>query len=175
MKTLLLTVLFISTRMATQAQGTGEIYAAPGMAVRVPSRINPAPAKSRPTVVVRGTATVVSTKLPRFWHQTDTARNHSAWLLHQFARPHINNPFNTLLAGIEGIIYVRLTVMADGSVRRTEIIRRNLTEEGGNASYSESGRGALDAEVLRVTQALRFSPSSARADTVTISHRFVMQ
>ena len=169
-------MMFLTSLSASsQAQGTGEVYAAPGMAVRLPGRINPAPAKSRPTAKGQGIIAEASPVLPRFWHQTDTARNRSAWQLYRFTNSQAKYPSNTLRAGIDGIIYVRLTVMADGSVGGAEIIRRKLMEQGGDDSYSERGRAALDTEVLRVTQILRFAPSSMRADTVIISHRFVMQ
>jgi TonB family protein len=106
---------------------------------------------------------------------TDSARNRAAAQLYQFASSQSKYPSNTLRAGIDGIIYVRLTIAGDGTVSQAEITRRILSAEGGDSGYVEKGKAALDAEVVRVAQALRFQPSSSEIDTVTISQRFLMQ
>ena len=175
MKAALLIVPLCAVALAAQAQGTGEVYAAPGMAVRVPRRLSPAPTQHRPAGVLKHLVPVASPVLPRFWQKTDTAKSRAAYQLYQVTGSQLKYPANTLRAGIDGVLYVRLTIAADGTVSQADITRRELKAEGGDASYFEKGKTDIDAEVLRVAKTLRFKPSSLAIDTVTITQRFVIQ
>ncbi|OGX85130.1 hypothetical protein BEN47_02000 [Hymenobacter lapidarius] len=113
--------------------------------------------------------------LPRFWQQTDTARRRESHQFYHFINSQLKYPGNTLRAGIDGILYVHLTIAATGAVSQAMIKRRELKAEGGEDSYAEKGYADLDAEVLRVARFLRFQPNGAATDTITIAYRFRMQ
>lgn len=160
------------------AQAQGGAYSAPGMPLHLQHGVPVVPVRPvRKTAAAPPLSSVLKAApvLPRFWQLTDSARKKASAQLNQFASSQAKYPHNTLHAGIDGIVYVRLTVGSDGTVTQADIIRRTLSAEGGDVTYSEKGKADLDAEVLRVARALRFQPSVTAADTVTISQRFVMQ
>lgn len=167
----------ISTLVYAQTSTDG-VYAAPGMSVKLPHRLSPSSPARHSAAAPKPVSTriaVISPILPRFWRLADTARSSAVRRLYDFASSQIKYPHNTLRAGIDGTVYARLTLSAGGTVSQASITRRELHEQGGDNTYSEKGKAALDAEVLRVLQALRFQPSGAANDTVTTSQRFVMQ
>ena len=169
-------VFCLGWSFAAQAQGGS--YSAPGMPLHLQYGVPVVPARPvRRTAAAKPLSSVpkASPILPRFWQLTDSARKQASAQLNQFASSQAKYPSNTLRAGIDGIVYVRLTVASNGAVTQADIIRRTLSAEGGDVTYSEKGKADLDTEVLRVARALRFQPSAAGADTVTISQRFVMQ
>ncbi|MGI4884073.1 MAG: energy transducer TonB [Janthinobacterium lividum] len=86
-------------------------------------------------------------------------------------------PATTLAAGISGKLYVHLTVLATGAVARAVITRRELSKEaqGEYDGPANLGEAALDKELLRVVQTLRFEASKVASDTVTIVQIFGIQ
>lgn len=82
-----------------------------------------------------------------------------------------------MYAGLGGRIYVHLTVLANGTVSQATITRRELTKETAREydGPEKPGKAALDREMLRIAQALRFEPSAALTDTVTITQSFSIQ
>ena len=72
---------------------------------------------------------------------------------------------------------MHLTVLANGTVSWVTITRRELTKEMVREynGPEKLGKAALDQEVLRIAQALRFEPSTAAVDTVTIAQSFSIQ
>lgn len=180
MKYVLLLPAFCLAFSGVKAQaGSGRVFAAPGMSVKlqpglpqpVPrKRVSPAP---KPQVV---RPAVNSPVLPRFWHATtDTARSSGAHQVYRFAASTTLYPPSTIRAGIDGLMYVRLTIAADGTVSQAIITRRALNDSGGDDAYFKQARADLDAEVLRTMRGLRFKPSKADGDTVTLTQRFVVQ
>ncbi len=97
--------------------------------------------------------------------------------MRQFFASHLKYPATTINAGISGRLYVHLTVLANGTVGKAFIARRELTKEteGDYAGPVDPGKVALDQEMLRVVQALRFEPSAAASDTVTVAQAFSIQ
>lgn len=171
---------------AAKAQGNGEVYAAPGMPVRVsgsvaePSRrpvpkavpdLKPKAAASEPAF-----APIISPVFPRFWHQPEPARSQGRHNYYQFQQQHSQYPATSLRAGVGGHVWALLTVRADGTVGGVRITRRVMNEEVPSLEApSSAAEAALEAEVIRVVSQMRFEPSGTEPDTVTVSQRFEFQ
>lgn len=169
MSALLSLVLFYFCLFSAQAQTTEDAYAAPGVPTRVQSRVQLTSAVLR--------APLISPVLPRYWHQADSAKIRAAQPMYRFIGGHVKYPATTLSAGLSGRIYVRLTVLAGGTVGEAVITRRELSKETerGYDGPVDPGKAALDKEALRIVQALRFEPGPAAVDTVTIVQSFSIQ
>jgi len=83
----------------------------------------------------------------------------------------------TLRAGIEGVIYIRMTVLPSGEVSNPEVVRRSLIEMPSDAVTAEMRATAISDLEAAATQAFRTVRFEAgtRADTVTVARRFVIQ
>lgn len=160
--------------LSAKAQGTGEVYAAPGMPVRL-QRPMVAPVLKRGNT---GLATakindaITSPVFTRFWHQPEPGRTSAAAAYYRFQNQQVRYPSTSLRAGVGGKISARLTVLANGKVSAVAILRRELDEAvpSLNAS-SPAAEAALEAEVIRVVSQIRFEPGTG-TDTVTVSQRF---
>ena len=97
--------------------------------------------------------------------------------MRQFIASHLKYLVTTIYVGIGGQIYVHPAVLAKGTVRQASITRRELTKETARGCNmpEKLGKTALDQEVLRITQALRFEPGPAAVNTVTIAQSFSIQ
>ena len=154
------------TAGAAQAQ-----YAAPGFPMLPHGRPLP-PAAAPPRLQ--------SAVLPRFWHETDPARQEAG--RDQFfefvsaqaqypaaARPAADQPAALLPTGR---LFVSIQVRPNGSVRQPpRITRRELPQP--EAAYPPAALRALDAEAQRVLGALRFVRSPAAQDSLVVPMRFI--
>jgi len=125
---------------------------------------------------------LASPVLPRFWHETDPARQASGRdQFFQFvseqahyppgARPAPDRPQELLPTGR---LLVSVRVRANGSVRQPpRIVRRELARP--EADYPPAALRALDAEALRVLSALRFVRSAAAQDSLLVPMRFITE
>lgn len=165
----LLVVLILGFESRTWAQNSDAAYAAPGMPIRVQRKVQLTSAVPR--------APLVSPILPRYWHLADDAKGPAAQPVYRFISGHLKYPATTLAAGISGKLYVHLTVLATGAVARAVITRRELSKEaqGEYDGPANLGEAALDKELLRVVQTLRFEASKVASDTVTIVQIFGIQ
>ena len=168
------------------AQGTGEVYAAPGMPVRMQGSVTvptPRPARKTAAPTAKNTEAVPLVSPPinspifsRFWHQAEPVRSQAGKIYYQFQRQNIKYPVTSLRAGLGGRIAARLTVMPDGRVGRVRIIRCVVDEDVASIDGpSPAAEAALDAEVLRVVSQMRFESSTVSEDTVTVIQRFVFR
>ena len=181
MKLALSVCLLCSFCLAAKAQATGDMYAAPGMSVKLQRGVpvSPTRLKARPKSGTAASKAPSSPVLSRFWHQADTAvaKYRLYQLFHQTASRQLKYPQNSLRAGLEGKIYVRLTILADGSVGQAIVTRRELASwhKEEDKKLSDLGKADLDAEVLRVMRSVHFEPSKMASDTVTIASGFAIQ
>ena len=152
---------------AAQAQ-----YAAPGFPM-LPHR-PPLPPAAAP--VLR------SPVLPRFWHETDPAKQLAGrtrffdFVMAQAHFPDAARPAPGQPAALlpTGRLFVSVQVRPDGSVRQPpRITRRELTRP--TPDYPPAAIQALDAEALRVLGALRFARSPAAQDSLVVPMRFITQ
>jgi hypothetical protein len=160
--------------LAAASAHAQEGYSAPGFPL-LPHRRPPPPAGP---VAPKLTSPV----LPRFWHETDPARQASG--REQFfkfvseqaqypaaARPAPDQPQDLLPTGR---LLVSVRVRANGSVRQPpRIVRRELARP--EADYPPAAVRALDAEALRVLGALRFVRSAAAQDSLLVPMRFITE
>jgi len=157
------------------AQGRGEVYAAPGMPVHLQRGIPTVPARRHLVATAAGTISKpLSPVLARFWQLPDSAKLRAVQPLHRFVSSQAKYPAATLRAQVEGRIYARLTVLADGTVSQVAITRRDFLSEPDPLTAAK-GIADLDAEVTRVMKLVRFEPSGAASDTVTVTSMFRMQ
>ena len=156
MKTVLSAALVFAS-WAAHAQGTGEIYAAPGMAVRI---AKPAPVpQSKPKELVPPVAI-----LPRFWRSTDNAfRNTGSAQLLYFIQYNTKYPAAAKSIEFEGKIYVRTIIDASGEPSKIEVINRNKT-----VAAQTDALNSLEVESMRVVRAMRFQPQAGVADTIVV-------
>ena len=173
MKTVLLAA-FVSASRAVQAQGTGEMYAAPGMPVRLQRPII-APVLKRGNT---GLATaeindaISSLVFTWFWHQSELGRTSAAAVYYRFQNQQVRYPSISLRAGVGGKISARLTVLANGKVGAVAILCRELDEAALSLNASSpAAEAALEMEVIRVVSQMRFEPG-IDTDTVTVTQRF---
>lgn len=164
---MVLVAAFWSLCAIARAQGSSEVYAAPGMAVRLQCPVLPVPRKPL-------AATPLSPILARFWNLPDSVMSEAARPFFQFAGSHIKYPANSLRAGVSGKISATLIVLANGAVSQVRITKRELVEEGGPGTAT-LGVAALDAELTRVLKALRFEPSARAKDSVSVTQAFSIQ
>ena len=157
--------------LAAEAARAQSGYAAPGFPMLPLGR--PQPAAADPPKLA-------SPVLPRFWHETDPARQASG--RDQFfefvsaqaqypeaARPAAGRPADLMPTGR---IFVSLQVRPNGSVRQPpRIARRELAQP--EAAYPPAAIRALDAEAQRVLGALRFVRSPAAQDSLVVPMRFI--
>ena len=166
-------VLRFCLNLFSKAQGTGEVYAAPGMPVRLQRPIAP--------VLKRGNTGLATAKIndaitspvfTRFWHQPEPGRTSAAAAYYRFQNQQVRYPSISLRAGVGGKISARLTVLANGKVSAVAILRRELDEAALSLNASSpAAEAALEAEVIRVVSQIRFEPGTG-TDTVTVSQRF---
>lgn len=160
--------------LAAKAQGTGEVYAAPGMRVHLQRGLPTVPARPRrPLVNPVSAAQSFSPVMPRFWHAPDSVKLKVAQPFYQFTGSKLTYPTTTLRAEIEGHFSARLTVLADGSVGSVAITKREITGDAIPLYYAR-GLKDLEAEIVRVMKLVRFEPGAA-IDTTTVTSRFRMQ
>jgi hypothetical protein len=161
--------------LSANAQGIGEVHAAPGMPVHLQRGIPTVPARRHPVATAAGAiGKVPPPVLARFWQLPDTAKLRAVQPLHRFFSSQAKYPTTTLQAQVEGKIYARLTVLADGTVSAVAITRRDFLGEPDPLTAAK-GIADLDAEVTRVMKLIRFEPGSAASDTVTVTTMFRMQ
>ncbi|WP_083326468.1 TonB family protein [Hymenobacter coccineus] len=149
-------VLLFCYGVSAKAQGTGEVYAAPGMAVHLQSPKPPVPVKEKepPLPAV----------LPRFWHNADSmARKKANIQLLRTIQSQAKYPFIAEKDGVEGIIFVRVIIAPDGKPIKMDVIRRSTTANNQNGVVE-----ALDTESIRVISAIKFEPKIGTIDTITI-------
>jgi hypothetical protein len=154
-KALSAVAVFVS--FAAHAQGTGEMYVAPGMAVHV--------ARPRPAAPPKSTELPIPLAvLPRFWHSAnDTTRTSGYAHLIDFIRYTTKYPETAKSIFFEGKVYVRAIVPPSGEPTATEIINRKKQPD-----HYIRAAAALEAESIRVVQAMRFQPQIGRADTIVV-------
>lgn len=159
--------------LAAGAARAQQGYAAPGFPM-LPVR--------RPLPPAEGAPPLASPVLPRFWHETDAARQEAG--RDQFfkfvsaqahyppaARPAPGHPRDLLPTGR---ILVSVQVRANGSVRQPpRVVRRELARP--EADYPPAALRALDTEALRVLGALRFVRSPAAQDSLLVPLRFTTE
>ncbi|TPG63554.1 energy transducer TonB [Hymenobacter nivis] len=151
-----LLVLLFCYGFSAKAQGTGEIYAAPGMAVHLQSPKPPVPVKKKepPLLAV----------LPRFWYNTDSIASKTAQeQLLRTIQSQAKYPFIAEKDGVEGIIFVRVVIAPDGQPIKMNVIRRSTTANNQNGAVE-----ALDAESIRAISTMKFEPKIGATDTITI-------
>ena len=174
MKTVLSAVLVFAS-WAAHAQGTGEMYAAPGMAVRLPGRVLLVPAHPERALVAKSPAIPVI--FPRFWQLPDSVKHGVGQLFFRRINGTTKYPATTLRAQLEGTIFIRLIILPTGEVGKTEIAGRELKEQFADVANKElmnQARADLDAAALKSVQGLRFTPASA-TDSVTVPRTFIIQ
>lgn len=176
----------IGTLTEAVAQQRGEVYAAPGMPVRIQGPVT-APAsrparKAIPLSVNKAEAMapafqpITSPTFPRFWHEAEPVRSQAGRNYYQFQRQNIKYPVTSLRAGVGGSVAALLTVLPNGKVGVVRITRRVLDESATSIEApTPAAEEALDAEVIRVASQMRFEPSALSEDTVTVIQRFVFQ
>lgn len=157
-----------------KAQGSGAVYAAPGMPVHLQRGIPTIPARRHAVAPAAGAISKPPPVLARFWQLPDTAKLRAAQPLYRFFSSQAKYPTTTLRAQVEGKIYAQLTVLADGTVSTVAITRRDFLGESDPLTAAK-GIADLDAEVIRVMKLVRFAPGGAASDTVTVTTMFRMQ
>ena len=175
MKKGILLLLFGFSGALVHAQGTGEIYAAPGMAVRLPGRVQLVTA--HPKKLLTAKETVIPAIFSRFWQQPDSAKRSALQLFLRHLNGNTKYPVTTLRAQLEGIIFIRLIILPTGEVSKVEIVGRELNEQFANIENKElmsQAKADLDAAALKSVQGIRFAPGSA-TDSITVPRKFVMQ
>ncbi|MFC6223194.1 energy transducer TonB [Hymenobacter artigasi] len=154
------------------AQGSGEVYAAPGMRVHLQRSLPAAPARSHIVPTKTGMPIpLTSPILARFWHEADSGARQAGYA--QFIRTiqHLTKyPVPALRAQTEGRIFVRAIISADGIPAKIEVVKRNMT-----AGASEESLSLLDAESIRVIKSMKFEPKANGADTVTVPMGYFVQ
>ncbi|MDO7852639.1 energy transducer TonB [Hymenobacter convexus] len=167
------------------AQQRDEVYASPGMAVRVPGVVRapaPRPGRKTATTVVKKPLPAAPAFLPinspvfrRFWHLEEPARSQAGRNYYQFQRQNVKYPATSLRAGVGGSVAALLTVLPNGKVGAVRITRRLLDATASIDGATPAAEAALDAEVIRVVSQMQFEPAAISADTVTVIQRFVFE
>ncbi|MDB5271214.1 MAG: hypothetical protein JWP58_4254 [Hymenobacter sp.] len=153
----LLLFFCLSWSFAVQAQSSGEMFAAPGMPVRLQHGV--------PTEVTRVKKPFLTEAMPRFWLETDSVLQlKGANQVLNAVRSRINFPRGAMVDGVNGQITVRAILSPEGIPLTPRIIRRSSTLEAVDKKVVD----LLDAETIRVVQLLRFKPKAGKADTLTI-------
>lgn len=119
----------------------------------------------------------IPTEMSRFWHQQSSSKVQSAQVFYQFINRDAKYPSTTLRAQVDGVIYIRMIVLPDGSLAKAEIVGRELNEEFAdlkNGVLMAKAKADLDAEALRPFRSVRFERGRT-TDTITVSRKFVMQ
>ena len=160
--------------LAAMSAHAQEGYAAPGFPMLPHRRPQPPAGPAAPRLA--------SPVLPRFWHETDPARQASGrdeffkFVSEQAtypapARPAPDRPQDLLPTGR---LLVSVRVRANGSVRQPpRIVRRELARP--ETDYPPAAVRALDAEAIRVLSALRFVRSAAAQDSLLVPMRFITE
>ena len=157
------------------AQATGEVYTAPGMAVRLPGRVQLGTV--HPERPVAAKLPTIPAIFPRFWQQSDSANRSAAQLFYRRINGNTKYPATTLRAQLEGTIIIRLVILPSGEVSNVEIVDRKLAERFAdveNKALISKARADLDAAALKSVQGLRFAPGPA-TESVTVPRTFVIQ
>ncbi|MBO2011140.1 hypothetical protein [Hymenobacter negativus] len=148
---------------AAKAQGSGEVYAAPGMRVHLQTRALPKKGRAKPAAI--------PAIVPRFWHSADSVAWQTGYIQYLQALQHFMKfPVEALREQVEGRLFVRAILSAEGLPIKVEVVKRNLTTTASHAILN-----AFDAEAARVVGALRFEPKAGLPDTIIIQMSYFMQ
>ena len=164
MKRLLFTVFLGCLAVVVRAQGTGAVYAAPGMQVKLQ--------RGLPAEVIRVRKPFLTDPLPRFWIGADSVlqlRGQQSVL--QAVRSRLRFPKAAMMEGVRGSIYVRAFISPEGTPTSITVVGRSTALE----SVNKEALKALDAETIRVVELLRFVPKQGSVDTLTIPMGFFFE
>ncbi len=155
MKTVLSTALVFAS-WAAYAQ-RGEVYAAPGMAVRLS---NPASAPiSKPKELAPPVAI-----LPRYWRSRENSViNAGNAQLFYFIQYNTKYPAVAKSIEFEGKIYIRTVIGASGEPAEIEVVNRYKA-----VAHQQDALNSLEIESMRIVRAMRFKPQTGIADTIVI-------
>ncbi|GAA4023569.1 hypothetical protein GCM10022409_04290 [Hymenobacter glaciei] len=176
MKSFVLLLALSGFRVVAHAQSREVIYTAPGMPLHLQRGVPVGSPQSRKPRV-KQLAVDSSQTFARFWDKPSALHQQSAQVFWQAINRETKYPSTTLRAQIEGTIYVQLIVLADGSIAKAEIIKRQLNEEladNSNTKVLAKAKDDLDAEALKPLAHIRFA-AGAKIDTIVVPRRFVMQ
>ena len=160
-------VMPVELRAQERGVGEGDVYAAPGMMVKV-----------RRTVLIDTTAkpkpkpVLSSIILKRFWNNADIFKQaeYDAFIRELYS--HIKYPSSSLRDQVEGTILLQLTVSNDGTVKDVALKKKELVWVG---EASSKAKDALGEEAMRIARTLRFEPGSIASDNVTVPVKFTIQ